>query len=387
MNTYDVIVVGAGSMGSAATYHLAQRRQRVLCLDQFDVPSGLGASAGVNRIIRLAYAEHPNYVPLLRRAYELWRDLERIVDERLLVITGGIDAGPDDGEIVTGSLRSCQEHNIPHEILSATDLHRRFPGYKLANEAMAVYQPDGGFLMSERCVVSYLNAGLALGAEVHGRERVRGWEIIPEGVQVTTELDRYEARALVLTAGPWTALAVPALAPVIAVERQVLLWASPLTSSYFRPERFPVFNMETPQGRFYGFPVYHVPGFKIGKYHHRRQQVDPDSVDRDGHPEDEAILREAIRRYFPEANGPTLAMKVCLFSNTPDEHFIIDYAPGTLNVVIAAGFSGHGFKFCSVVGEILADFVLQRSSPFDLKLFRLDRPALQIDGPPPAGRD
>ena len=378
MKTYDTIVVGAGSMGSAAIYHLASRHQRVLGLDQFDVPSGRGASVGVNRIIRLAYAEHPNYVPLLRRAYELWRDLERIVNERLLLITGGIDAGPENGEIVTGSLRSCQEHNLPHEVLSAADLHRRFPGYAFPNDTIAVYQPDGGFLMSERCVIAHLNAALALGAEVHGRERVRGWEVFAEGVRVITDVDRYEARTLVVTAGPWTARVLPKLAPLVVPERQVLLWAHPLRPEYFQPQRFPVFNMEAAEGRFYGFPIYHVPGFKIGKYHHRHEQVDPDSVDRDCHPEDEKILREAIRRYFPDADGPTLAMKVCLFSNTPDEHFIIDHLSDTRQVVIAAGFSGHGFKFCGVVGEIIADLVLHGSTRFDLGLFRLERPALQL---------
>ena len=377
MRTFDTIVVGAGSMGSAAIYHLASRHQRVLGLDQFDVPSGRGASVGVNRIIRLAYAEHPGYVPLLRRAYELWRDLERIVNERLLLITGGVDAGPESGEIVTGSLRSCQEHSLPHEVLTAAELQRRFPGYALPKDTIAVYQPDGGFLMSERCVVAHLNAALALGAEVHGRERVQGWEEFANGVRVTTDLDRYEARALVVTAGPWTARVVPKLASLVIPERQVLLWAHPVRPEYFQPHRFPVFNMEAAQGRFYGFPICHVPGFKIGKYHHRHEQVDPDSVDRECYPEDEHILREAIRRYFPDADGPTLAMKVCLFSNTPDEHFIIDHLSDTRRVVIAAGFSGHGFKFCSVVGNIVADLVLHGSTPFDLELFSLGRSALQ----------
>jgi sarcosine oxidase len=378
VRTYDTIVVGAGSMGSAAIYHLAGRHQRVLGIDQFDVPSARGASVGVNRIIRLAYAEHPKYVPLLRRAYELWRELEQIVDERLLHITGGIDAGPERGEIVAGSLRSCQEHSLPHDVLNAADLHRRFPGYALPRDAIAVYQPDGGFLMSERCVVAHLNAALARGAEVHGRERVRGWEVFGEGVRVTTDMDRYEARALVVTAGPWTARVVPKLASVVVPERQVLLWAHPLRPEYFQPQQFPVFNMEAAEGRFYGFPICHVPGFKIGKYHHRRELVDPDSVDRECYPEDEKILREAIRRYFPDADGPTLAMKVCLFSNTPDEHFIIDRLSDTPRVVIAAGFSGHGFKFCSVVGDIVADLVLHGSTSFDLELFRLGRPALRV---------
>jgi sarcosine oxidase len=378
MQTYDSIVLGAGSMGSAALYHLARRNLRVLALDQFDVPSDRGASAGVNRIIRLAYAEHPAYVPLLRRAYELWRDLERVADERLLLITGGIDAGLEGGEIVVGSLRSCKEHDLAHEVLTATELRRRFPGYVLPDDVVAVYQRDGGFLMSERCVVAHINAALALGAEVHGRERVRGWEPFRDGVRVITDRTRYQARTLVVTAGPWTAQLLPNLARVVVPERQVLLWANPKRPEHFDPQHFPVFNMEVAEGRFYGFPVYHVPGFKLGKYHHRREQVNPDSVDRNCYPEDEQVLRRAIRGYFPDADGPTLAMKVCLFSNTPDEHFIIDSLPDARHVVIAAGFSGHGFKFCSVVGEILADLVVNQSTRFRLELFSLNRPTLQL---------
>jgi sarcosine oxidase len=377
MSTYDTIVIGAGSMGSAAIYNLARRGRRVLGIDRFDVPGTLGASVGVNRIIRLAYAEHPNYVPLLRRAYESWRELEELVDERLLVITGGIDAGPEDGDIVSGSLRSCREHGIAHEILDAADLHRRFPGYSLPAGTLAVYHPDAGFLMSERCVAAHLNAALGLGAEVHGRERVRGWEATADGVRVTTDAGHYEAQTLIVTAGPWTSSIVPALERLVVPERQVLLWAQPLQPALFEPGRFPVFNMECEEGRFYGFPVHHVPGFKIGKYHHRHERVDPDAVDRECHPEDEKILRAAIRRYFPAADGPTLAMKVCLFANTPDEHFIVDYAAGSRRVAIAAGFSGHGFKFCSVMGEILADLVMDGGTSFDLALFGSSRPALQ----------
>jgi sarcosine oxidase len=179
---------------------------------------------------------------------------------------------------------------------------------------------------------------------------------------------------------------VDRLAPLIVAERQVLLWAQPLVPEAFRVDRFPVFNMEVPEGRFYGFSVFHVPGFKIGKYHHRRERVNPDSVDRECHPDDEEVLREAIRQYFPDANGPTLAMKVCLFANTPDGHFIIDYADDTRQVMIAAGFSGHGFKFCSVVGECLADLVLDQTTQFDLTLFRMDRPALRHGGVQATGK-
>jgi sarcosine oxidase len=345
----------------------------VLGLEQFDFPSTMGSSVGTNRIIRLAYAEDPSYVPLLRRSYELWRELSASTGETLLYVTGGIDAGRLDGEPVKGSLESCRLHGLPHELVDAAELGRRFPGYRLPAEMAAVVQPDAGFLLSERCVVAHAEAALALGAEVHGRERVLGWEPAGGGVRVRTEARTYEAGALVLAAGPWTAALVPELRDRARPERQVMLWTWPRVPAHFRLGAFPVFNMQTPEGRFYGFPMSGVSGFKIGKYHHRGEQVDPDRVDRACDAEDEAVLREGVRRYFPDADGPTLAMKVCMFTNTDDEHFILDRHPAHPSVAIAAGFSGHGFKFCSVVGEIMADLALNGETRWALDLFRLSR--------------
>ncbi|HLW47719.1 MAG TPA: N-methyl-L-tryptophan oxidase [bacterium] len=373
MRHYNAIVIGVGGMGSAAVYHLARRGRRTLGLEQFDIPHDRGSSHGTNRIIRLAYWEHPSYVPLLRRAYELWRELEHRAGERLLIITGGVDAGPEGSKTVQGSLLSCDLHHLPHETLNAAELHRRFPGYRLARDMVAVYQPDGGFVLSERAIVAHVTAAQALGADVHAREPVLDWEAGAGGVRVRTARDTYSADRLVITAGPWAARLVPALAQTAVPERQVLLWAQPLRPEYFQLGAFPVFNMESPEGRFYGFPIYGVPGFKIGKYHHRLERTGPDSVDREIHPEDEAVLRDGIRQYFPDANGPTMAMTTCLFTNSPDEHFILDRHRDHENVCLAAGFSGHGYKFCSVVGEIMADLALEGRSKFDLSLFRANR--------------
>jgi sarcosine oxidase len=374
MPSFDAIVIGVGGMGSAAVYHLAKRGARVLGLEQFDIPHDRGSSAGVNRIIRLAYMEHPSYVPLLRRAYGLWRELEHVAGEPLLVITGSIDAGAPESDTVRGSLLSCDQHHLPHEVLSAAALQRRFPGYRLPQEMVAVYQPDGGFVLSERAVVAHVTAAQALGAEIHAREQVLSWRALSESaLEVQTNHETYQAGRLVIAAGSWAARLVPLLASAAAPERQVLIWVHPRRPEYFRLGVFPVFNLEAPEGRYYGFPVYGIPGFKIGKYHHRLEQVDPDNVDREIHPEDEAVLREGIRRYFPDADGPTMAMKTCLFTNTADEHFVLDLLPGYPSVAIAAGFSGHGFKFCSVVGEIMADLALEGRSQHNLGLFRLQR--------------
>jgi sarcosine oxidase len=370
---FDAIVIGVGGMGSAAAYHLARRGARVLGLEQFDIPHDLGSSHGHTRIIRLAYWEHPSYVPLLRRAYTLWRQLERATKERLLITTGSIDAGRPGSPVVRGALEACDRFDLRHERLSSRALRRRFPGYELPEEHVAVFQPDGGFLLPERCVVSHVRAAQALGASVHARERVIDWTFRRGRVQVRTDRGRYEARRLVVTAGPWAGQLIRQLKGRLTVERQVMLWTQPVRPDWFQPARFPVFYMQVDEGRFYGFPIHGIPGFKIGKYHHRRQRVDPVAMHRDVDLKDEAVLRSAIRRYFPQADGPTMAMKVCLFTNTRDEHFLIDALPDAPQVVVAAGFSGHGFKFCSIVGEVLADLALAGATSHDISLFRLSR--------------
>lgn len=374
---YDVIVIGVGGMGSATAYHLARRGASVLGLEQFDIPHDFGSSHGLSRIIRLAYAEDARYVPLLRRAYELWRELEHRAGERLLLITGGIDAGSRRSSTVRGSLRSCREHHLPHEVLDASALQRRFPGYRLPPEMVAVFQPDAGFLLPERCIVAHVQAAQDLGAQIHARERVVSWEVRNKRVSVRTDRGTYRARKMIVTAGAWARNVVPELHRVAVPERQVVIWTQPLRPELFTPATFPVFNLQAPEGRFYGFPVHGVPGFKIGKYHHRRERVDPDRVDRECHAEDEEVLRAGIRAYFPDAGGPTMAMRTCLFTNSPDEHFILDTHPGHSEVAVAAGFSGHGFKFCSVVGEIMAELALDGRAQLDIGMFRLDRPRLR----------
>ena len=366
---YDVIVLGVGGMGSATVYELAKRGKRVLGLERFDVPHELGSSHGTTRIIRLAYYEDGAYVPLLRRAYELWRELEEVTGERVLHVTGSIDAGPEDDWVFKGSYESCLEHNIPHEVLDAAALHKRFPGYGLPDGHFALLQEEGGFLTPERCIVNFVGAAQALGAEVRARERVLEWRETSGGVTVRTERGTFEAAELVVTAGAWAAQQVPGLGGSAQAERQVLGWFQPHKPELFTPERFPVFNLAVEEGRYYGFPVYGIPGFKIGLYHHLHETVDPDRLERDVYPRDEAVLRDCVTRYFPAANGPTMTLKTCLFTNSPDEHFIIGRHPEYKHVSFAAGFSGHGFKFCSVVGEVLADLAVEGATRHPIKLF------------------
>jgi len=373
MDTYDVIVIGVGGMGSAACYHLARRGTRVLGLERFDVPHQMGSSHAVNRIIRLAYYEDPSYVSLLRRAYELWRELQSGFGEQLLHITGSVDASNADGEVFRGSLRSCELHDLPHEVLTSADLSRRFPAFRLPAGHLALFQPDGGFLLSERCIVAHVFGAMAAGAEIRARERVVEWTAMAGGVRVETERGTYEAERLVVSAGAWMQRLVPELASLAQPERQVLAWFQPTDPSLFTPARFPVFNLTVDEGRYYGFPVFGVPGFKVGRYHHREEQVDPDDFEREPNLTDETVLRDFTTRYFPGAAGPTMALRSCLFTNTPDDHFVIDVLPDAPQVVIASPCSGHGFKFCSVVGEILADLASRGATDHDVSLFRLRR--------------
>jgi len=379
---FDVIVIGLGAMGSAALFHVARRGREhggrgraltVLGLERFDIPHDRGSSHGVTRIIRLAYYEHPSYVPLLRRAYELWHELEQVAGMRLLHTTGSIDAGPADSLVFTGSLKSCELHGLPHEVLTSSELTRRFPGYRLPGETVAVLQPQGGFLLPELCVSYHVIGAQAAGAEVHAREQVLEWEPTSRGVVVTTDRGEYEAERLIISAGAWMGALVPRLKGLAVPERQVLAWMQPLRPELFQPERFPVFNLLVDEGRFYGFPVFGIPGFKIGRYHHLGEHVDPDTMDRVCHPDDERVLRGASERYFPDGAGPTTAMHTCMFTNTPDEHFVIDALPSHPQVIVASPCSGHGFKFASVVGEILADLALTGATRHDISLHRLSR--------------
>ncbi|WP_226004812.1 N-methyl-L-tryptophan oxidase [Natrinema salinisoli] len=371
---YDVLVIGVGGMGSATTAHLADRGLDVLGLERYDVPHAKGSSHGITRIIRRAYYEHPSYIPLLKRAYDLWDDLAAETDREVIHRTGSIDAGPAESAVFEGSLRSCEAHDIPHEVLTSEQLSERFPGYQLPEGYRALYQPDGGFVVPEQSIVGHVETAQAAGAEIRARERVLEWEPTSDGgVRVETDRGTYDAANMILAAGAWNHTFADALEGLAVPERQVLGWFQPEQPSTFEPEKFPVWNLKVPEGRFYGLPIYDVPGFKIGKYHHRDEQVDPDDYDTEPGLEDERLLRDATANYFPDAAGPTMRLATCMFTNSPDEHFILDTLPDHPQVAVGAGFSGHGFKFASVIGEILADLAVDGETDHPIDMFRLDR--------------
>jgi sarcosine oxidase len=236
-----------------------------------------------------------------------------------------------------------------------------------------VLQPEGGFLTPERCIVSHVRIAQGFGAEIHACERVLNWEPLSEGVMVKTDHGVYESDRLIVTAGSWVSKLVEGLAGLAVPERQVLAWLQPHRPELFLPERFPVFNLAVEEGRYYGLPVFSIPGFKFGCWHHLNETVDPDLVDRSSKLRDERLLRSFAERYFPEGSGPTMSLKVCMFTNTADEHFILDLHPQYPQVCIGSPCSGHGFKFCSVVGEIMADLAERGETRHDISMHRLKR--------------
>ena len=370
MERYDVVVVGVGGMGSAALYHRARRGKRVLGLERFDLLHEHGSSHGLTRIIRLAYFEHPDYVPLLRRAYELWRELQAEAGEQLLHVTGIVEGGE---RILDGVLRSCAEHDLEHEVLTGAEVARRFPAYHLPAELDVVFQPDGGLVVPERCIVAHVQGALARGAVLRARERVLEWAETGTGVRIRTDRGEVEAEKVVFTAGAWSQDVARLPTGLVHGVRQSLAWLQPGRPEIFEPDRMPVFNLALDGEHFYGFPAHGIPGFKLGRYDHFGAGGDPDTIDREPTLADEAPLRAFAERYFPDGAGPTVALKTCLFEPSPDEHFLVDRHPEARSVVVGAGFSGHGYKFCSVVGEILADLAIDGATRHDIGLFRFDR--------------
>lgn len=370
----DVIVIGVGGMGSAATAELACRGVDVLGIERYDIPHARGSSHGVNRIIRRQQFEDPVYVPLVERAFEGWEALEETHDRQLLYRVGSVDFGPADGDIVEDSKRSCEDHGIEYELLTGAELTGRFPGYEIPEDYRALYQADGGFVHSEQGIVAHVEAAHAHGGVVHAREQVESWDASESGVTVETDRGKYTAETLVVTAGAWTGRLLPTFADVLTPNRQVLGWLQPTDPSKFERERCPVWVAETPdREHYYGFPVFEIPGFKFGYFDRQAETGTPASLSREPDREDERVLREFAEQYFPAANGPTMRLSTCMFTHTPDEDFIIDSHPDHENVIVGAGFSGHGYKFTPVIGEILADLALDGETDHSLDSFAFAR--------------
>ena len=355
---YDVIVIGLGAMGSATAYHLARRGRRVLGLDAHPRGHALGSSHGRSRIIREAYFEAPAYVPLVQRAYALWRELEAESGRDLLAITGGLNIGPPDGDFVAGSLASARQHGLPYEYLTPGDVAARFPGFRLTDDLVAVYEPRAGILKPEECVGAHLDLAARHGAELRHEEPVRGWAADGEGVRVETARGVYTGDRLVLTTGPWASELLADLGLPLEVWRVVNAHFAPSQHELYAPERCPIYLLEVPEGDYYGFPALPDEGVKIGR-HDLRDVCTPQTIRREVDPGEVEALRAILDRYLPGASGPVLWTLTCMYTITPDRHFVLDRHPHYPQVVYGCGFSGHGFKFASAIGEVLADLALE----------------------------
>ena len=383
---YDAIVVGLGAMGSAALYQLSRRGKRVLGLEAFAPGHQLGSWHGESRVIRLAYYEHPDYVPLLRRAYELWSQLERDSGEDLLTLTGGLMIGASDSELVTGSLESARRHGLEHQVLSAGEVRQRYPALRLRPEEVAVWEPRAGFLRPERCVATFIRQARAAGADARHGEHVRTWHAAGSRVEVRTDSGRYAADQVVFACGARMSGVLGDAIPPITAERIPLFWMQPTEPDLFSPRTLPIYLWEIGRGEhFYGFPHIEWAGVKVAR-HHSGEVCDPDTVERAVTAEDERTLRSAIAERIPALNGAVLSSLVCLYENSPDGHFLIDRLPTCGNVIYAGGFSGHGFKFASVVGEILADLVTEGRATPDAEFLRAGRLETRPDAPPASAR-
>ncbi len=369
--TFDVIVLGLGAMGSAAAYHLAQRGTHVLGIEQFTTPHDKGSSHGGSRMIRQAYFESPDYIPLVLRAYELWRKLEADSGMRLLNITGGLILGAADGELVQRSTAAARQHQIPFDVLDRAQANRRFPAVELHPAEVAVLEPHAGYLLPEECIRAHLGVATGAGAELHFEEKALSWTVQDGRVKVRTDRATYEGGRLIITAGPWANDVLNQLFP-LRVTRQVMAWIQPRGGvEPFVPEKFPVFLSDLGDGRpAYGFPAIDGPAGGVKTAIHGSEAIcTPDTVDRTIHDSDLLELKEKVRRRMPSLDGEVLQAQTCLYTMTPDEHFVIGAHPRNAACTVACGFSGHGFKFAPVVGEILADLSTAGVTSHPIRLF------------------
>jgi sarcosine oxidase len=356
-----VIVIGLGIMGSATAWALARRGVRVVGLEQYAPFHVLGSSHGKTRIIREAYFESPEYVPLVQRAYELWDELGERTGRRLLRVTGGVSIGRLDSPFIVGARESAQRHGLAHELLDAQEARKRFPVLALPDDFVALVEGRAGILFAEECWRAFCEDAVRHGAELRFGVRVHGFAPDGEGMTVETESGRLRADRVVVTAGPWSATLLADLGLPLEVRRVLVVHVQPDDPTRFRPEVLPIFIMDVPEGEYYGFPFLPDQGVKFGR-HDDGEVCTPESVRRTVTDDEVRWMTGVLERYLPGAAREVLMTVTCLYTMTPDSHFVIDRHPEWPQVVFAAGFSGHGFKFASVMGEALADLALEGAS-------------------------
>ncbi|QDQ10355.1 N-methyl-L-tryptophan oxidase [Streptomyces spectabilis] len=381
--TYDVIVIGLGGMGSAAAHHLSARGARVLGLERFGPVHQRGSSHGGSRVTRQSYFEDPAYVPLLLRAYELYEQVERDTGREIAILCGGVMLGRPDGRVVSGARLSAETWGLPHEMLDAREIRRRFPTLTPRADEVALHERRAGLLRPENTVAAHLQLATRQGADLRFEEPVVRWEPCGGGVRVHTPDDTYTAGQLVICPGAWAPELLADLGVPFTIERQVMYWFQPTGGvGPFLPEHHPIYVWEDPEGvQAYGFPAIDGPelGAKVA-FFRKGEVCTPDTIDRTVHPHEVAAMADHMARQIPLLPGRLLKAATCMYTTTPDEHFVIARHPAhPESVTVACGFSGHGFKFVPVVGEIVADLALDGTTAHPVELFDPRR----ITGPLP----
>lgn len=377
---YDVIVLGVGSMGSSTCYELSKKGYKVLGLEQFDIPHELGSHSGQSRIIRKAYGEASDYVPLLERAYENWNTLESETGYKVYHKTGLVYFGAKSDTFLETVKKSSSEYNIPVHKLTDQECKKKYPQFELPSEFERLEEPDAGLLTPERSILLYVQQALFNGAVIRTKEKVLEWNHDNRTVTVKTDKGNYQAKKLIITAGAWAGKLIPNLSQNLKVTRQALAWVQPKKWENFELNKFPCWNVLHNGYDFYGFPILPVGrfggplGMKLALHYPGGDVTDPDMVNRNTKASDERVLIDFLNKFIPDGYKHTLEMKTCLYTNTPDENFIVDYLPGfDKDIVIAAGFSGHGFKFVSVIGEILADLTISGKTKIPIGFLNAQR--------------
>ncbi|MEM8947042.1 MAG: N-methyl-L-tryptophan oxidase [Planctomycetota bacterium] len=350
MRHYEAIVLGAGGVGSAALWHLAQRGIRAVALDRFPPPHSYGSSHGQSRIIRQAYFEHPEYVPLVLEAYRLWDELSQHLDQPLYHQQGVLQIGPADGEVVAGVIQAAEQHNLSIDRLSPQEIETRWPTLRVPEDAIGVFESQAGYLLVEQCVDAHLHAALGAGAEVHSPVEVFSWQPGPP-VSVQTSEGHYTADRLIITSGAWSGQLLEGLSLELTVLRKSLFWLTPDAGTLARLDGLPCFLFDLPDGVFYGMPPIDERGVKIAEHSGGQPVDDPLLVSRKVDPEDLQRVRDFTKQQFA-------AHSVCLYTMSEDGHFVVDRHPDHEHIVFAAGLSGHGFKFSSVLGQAMADIAM-----------------------------
>ncbi|SDI60583.1 N-methyl-L-tryptophan oxidase [Natribacillus halophilus] len=375
---YDVVVVGAGSMGMAAGYYLSRQGAKTLLIDAFDPPHSQGSHHGETRIIRHAYGEGREYVPLAIRAQTLWNDLQEEADETIFEKTGVLGFGPEGSAFIDEAIASSREYSLSLDLLDADEINKRWPGIQLPKGYKGCFEPDSGVLYSENCIRAYRQLAEKHNATLLTNTPVLNIETYDNGVSVQTDHETFTAKKIVISAGPWSGKVLANLGLDIPLQptRQTVTWFDSDPSLY-ESDAFPAFFVDVPSGVYYGFPSFDGCGVKLGRFD-TGQKTEPAYVNREYgiFPEDEGDVREFLETYMPEAAGKSNRGRACIFTRTPDEHFVVDLHPQHSHIVIAAGFSGHGFKFASVIGEVLSQLALDGHTEHDISKFSITRSEL-----------